>query len=158
MELWPIPVGIPAVRYMFPTARRFRPSLASFIRPTVTPRSEKVCTPALASAPSCHSRNCALWETAVERVVGLVKLATWRLTAGSFSASYRQFIVQQQECHSPETLGTFMDVLLSPYRLHSLSLAKSKNALYSPKVQTKCFCDERHSLHHQSQQHSVTGL
>lgn len=59
-----MPLGIPAVRYMAPTARLFLASLAAFISSTVTPSSAKFCTPALAGAPSSHSRKWRLWLTA----------------------------------------------------------------------------------------------
>lgn len=64
VELCPMPLGIPAVRYMAPTVRLFLASLASFISSTVNPSSAKICTPALAEAPSSHSRKWRLWLTA----------------------------------------------------------------------------------------------
>lgn len=62
-----MPLGMPAVRYMAPTVRLFLASLAAFISSTVTPSSEKFCTPALAGAPSSHSRKWRLWLTAKAR-------------------------------------------------------------------------------------------
>lgn len=62
-----MPLGMPAVRYMAPTVRLFLASLAAFISSTVTPTSAKLCTPALAGAPSSQSRKCRLWLTAKER-------------------------------------------------------------------------------------------
>lgn len=67
VELCPMPLGMPAVRYMAPTERLFLASLASFISSTVTPSSAKLCTPALAVAPSSHSRKWLLWLTAKGR-------------------------------------------------------------------------------------------
>lgn len=64
VELCPMPLGIPAVRCMMPTARLFLASLATFISSTVTPSSAKFCTPTLAGAPSSHSRKWWLWLTA----------------------------------------------------------------------------------------------
>lgn len=64
VELCPMPLGIPAIRYMAPTVRIFLASLAAFISSTVTPSSAKFCTPALAGAPSSHSRKWRLWLTA----------------------------------------------------------------------------------------------
>lgn len=63
VELWPMPDGIPAVRYMEPTDRLFLASFASFTRSTVSPCSAKLFMPSLAGAPSCHSRYCSLWVT-----------------------------------------------------------------------------------------------
>lgn len=62
-----MPLGMPAVRCMAPTARLFLASLAAFISSTVTPTSAKFCTPALAGAPSSHSRKWRLWLTAKGR-------------------------------------------------------------------------------------------
>lgn len=67
VELCPMPFGMPAVRYMAPTARPFLASLASFISSTVNPSSANICTPALAVAPSSHSRKWRLWLTAEGR-------------------------------------------------------------------------------------------
>lgn len=67
VELCPMPLGMPAVRYMAPTVRLFLASLAAFISSTVTPISAKLCTPALAGAPSSQSRKCRLWLTAKKR-------------------------------------------------------------------------------------------
>lgn len=67
VELCPMPLGMPAVRYMAPTTRFFLASLAVFISSTVTPSSAKLWTPALAGAPSSHSRKWRLWLTAKER-------------------------------------------------------------------------------------------
>lgn len=64
VELCPMPLGMPAVRYMEPTERLFLASLAAFITSTVTPSSAKFCTPALARAPSSHNRKWRLWLTA----------------------------------------------------------------------------------------------
>lgn len=67
VELCPMPLGMPAVRYMAPTTRFFLASLAAFMSSTVTPSSAKFWTPALAAAPSSHSRKWRLWLTAKER-------------------------------------------------------------------------------------------
>lgn len=67
VELCPIPLGMPAVRYITPTVRFFRASLAAFISSTVTPTSAKLCTPGLAEEPSSQSLKWWLWLAAVER-------------------------------------------------------------------------------------------
>lgn len=64
VELCPMPLGMPAVRYMAPTPRLFLASLAAFISSTVSPNSAKVWTPALAGVPSSHSWKWRLWLTA----------------------------------------------------------------------------------------------
>lgn len=64
VELCPMPLGMPAVRYMAPTPRLFLASLAAFISSTVSPSSAKVWTPALAGVPSSHSWKWRLWLTA----------------------------------------------------------------------------------------------
>ncbi len=68
VELWPMPEGIPAVRYMDPTSRLFLASFASFTRSTVRPCSAKLFMPSLACAPSCHSRYCSLWVMAAQKL------------------------------------------------------------------------------------------
>ena len=65
VELCPMPLGMPAVRYIAPTDRFFLASLAAFISSTVTPSSAKSCTPLVAGTPSSHSRKWRLWLTAV---------------------------------------------------------------------------------------------
>lgn len=65
VELCPMPLGMPAVRYIAPTDRFFLASLAAFISSTVTPSSAKFCTPWVAGTPSSHSRKWRLWLTAV---------------------------------------------------------------------------------------------
>ena len=67
VELCPMPSGMPAVRYMAPTARLFLASLAAFISSTVSPSSAKICSPALARAPSSHNRKWRVWLTAMGR-------------------------------------------------------------------------------------------
>lgn len=67
VELCPMPLGMPAVRYMAPTPRLFLASLAAFISSTVSPTSAKVWTPALAGVPSSHSWKWRLWLTAKQR-------------------------------------------------------------------------------------------
>lgn len=64
VELCPMPLGMPAVRYMAPTPRLFLASLAAFISSTVSPSSAKVWTPALDGVPSSHSWKWRLWLTA----------------------------------------------------------------------------------------------
>jgi len=67
VELWPMPLGMPAVRCMAPTVRFFLASLAALISSTVTPSSAKLCTPGLDAAPSSHSLKWRLWLTAKEK-------------------------------------------------------------------------------------------